>query len=488
MGLSPVPVEDFGGLDLVSDPGTVGWSKAIDCLNVDVDRRGRVRSRDGFVDFTAATAADPYLSLHVRLDGDVVATRLQNVAGLTSAGAVTATQATTGPAQTYADFGTATATYTCFGGLSDRIRRWDGAAFASPAGNPGARYVAVQPGDNRLVAAGVHTLPSGSSAAAASDHLVHISAAGDPDTWGADDWLLLTPGDGGVVTGAAAWRDLTFVFKQRKFFFFYGNSVDGSGEPIFNYRTVDVGIGARRAADWATCVAVAPDAVYFIADDRRIYKTTGGPPTPVSQAIEPAMFDTQSPFSQVSTVTGIQGLAYADGRLIVAYNAPTDAPLPRQFVYDIAGDYWLYWDLPGYGFAANTANTPTRYPTYFANTNANEISRVDRAATSDDGTAITSRYRSGFSDLGSPDMKRIHSWRAVGSGSPTLKLSTDFGALETGTAMTLGTSPAVAEAVRRYAPRGRRVSWQLSGTSAWSVNSLTAYVAGKRKAGEHVAA
>jgi hypothetical protein len=43
----------------------------------------------------------------------------------------------------------------------------------------------------------------------------------------------------------------------------------------------------------------------------------------------------------------------------------------------------------------------------------------------------------------------------------------------------------VAEGVRRYAPRGRQFSWQVGGTSAASLNSLVANVAGKRGSGAH---
>ena len=48
MSYKPVAAEGFGGLNLVDDPGTVGWNHAVDLLNVELDHPERVRSRDGF--------------------------------------------------------------------------------------------------------------------------------------------------------------------------------------------------------------------------------------------------------------------------------------------------------------------------------------------------------------------------------------------------------------------------------------------------------
>jgi hypothetical protein len=483
-----VAFTDFGGLDLTSSPDN---SACIDMLNVDLDKRGALRTRAGFVDFTSSAAADAYLNVHVRLDGDVLASRQGDVSVISPDGSVSGTDTTTtSPVLSYADVGTPSLSNTCYATANERVKRWTGAIFEAPVGNPGARYLAVQPNDNRLVAAGVHTLPTGSTASASVQSLVHFSAAGDPDTWGADDWVLLTPGDGGTITGAAAWRELTFIFKQRKFFVFYGNSVDSTGGSIFNYRAVDAGVGAISVTGSTSGVAVAPDAVYFIGNDGRIYRTTGGAPVAISRPIEAAVFDTQSAFSQVDSVDivseafSFQGLAYADGRLFVTYNADTASPNSRQLVYDIAGDYWLYWNLPAYAFGANTVNTPQRYPIYFANTGANILSRVDREATTDDGTAIVSRYRTGFYDLGVQGEKRTRETTAWGTGTLNLKLSRDFGSLDTARELVLGTSPAIDRDTATTGKDGFVISHEFSASSgAWRVDRTLLEMMPKRAAG-----
>ncbi|MBW3593776.1 MAG: hypothetical protein KY396_08780 [Actinobacteria bacterium] len=51
------PVVEFGGLNLRDDPQEVGWQGAIDLLNIDLDRRGRVRQRDGVAVFATPPAA-----------------------------------------------------------------------------------------------------------------------------------------------------------------------------------------------------------------------------------------------------------------------------------------------------------------------------------------------------------------------------------------------------------------------------------------------
>jgi hypothetical protein len=63
-----VELASFGGLNLRDDPQQVGLSGAIDLKNVDFDRPGQVRSRDGTATFTAALAASAYDSLYPYFD------------------------------------------------------------------------------------------------------------------------------------------------------------------------------------------------------------------------------------------------------------------------------------------------------------------------------------------------------------------------------------------------------------------------------------
>jgi hypothetical protein len=167
-----------------------------------------------------------------------------------------------------AEFGTGTTSYLYLaqGYGASVFRATLAPTFSTPAGMPNAQFLAVQPSDNRLVAAYTSADPASR---------VKFSDPGDAETWGANNYVDLTPNDGEVITGMVAWRDQLFVFKQNQFFVFYGNSTDGSGNPVFNYRTVDTGVGAVNGR-FSTCVA-APDGVYFMSA-RGVYRTTGGSP------------------------------------------------------------------------------------------------------------------------------------------------------------------------------------------------------------------
>jgi hypothetical protein len=487
MSLSPSPVESFPGLNLVDDAGTLGWTGAIDLLNVDFAKRGRVRTRDGFAAFTSVAGAARYHSIapfYAAIGSGttrLIAGRSTTVEALSTAGASITTTTATGAASSnwgFARFGTPTTEYLIIA-TGGEAQTFDGTTLATETlFATGTQLVTVNPTTNRIIwVEAAATSGSGFR----STNAVRFSDAGAL-TYTANNDIQFTPGDGQNYRALVHWRDLTFIFKEERFFVHYGESEDSSGNPIFNYRTVEAGTGPVGPK----AVCLAPDGVYFLAREG-IYKTTGGPPVLVSGILDPffrggvSSFFGYSALSQSSTSN--TQLHFVNNNLYAAVTT-TGSTNNAMLVYDTVTDQWTLYDIPAAAISSfRISNQPELVFAYA--TGSNHIGRHSSAYTDDAGVAITSRYRSGFADLGSPDMKRIHSWRVNGSGSPTLKLSTDFGSLETGAALTLGTSPAVAEDVRRYAPRGRRFSWQLGGTSAWSANSLTAYVAGKRKSGEH---
>jgi hypothetical protein len=53
--LTPYTVERFGALNLVDDPLEVGATGATEVVNVDFDRQGRVRTRDGYLNVVVLT-------------------------------------------------------------------------------------------------------------------------------------------------------------------------------------------------------------------------------------------------------------------------------------------------------------------------------------------------------------------------------------------------------------------------------------------------
>lgn len=494
MTLAPVPVEAFGGLNLLDDPGTLGWSGAIDLLNLDVEP-GRIRTRGGYtpIDTAAAnidsifpvprTGGSDYIilgtltpTLQVFLPGSGGARTVTRIGG----GTGTTQTASAGP-HNFVAFGTASAEYVYIANGTDQIRRLQASTdtFTAPAGlsSHTGNLLAVTPWDNRLVTNDATNLSR-----------VWFSDAGTPETIGANNYIDLTPGDGERIVAMHAWRDLLFVFKPSRYYVFYGTSTDSSGNPIFNYRTINAGIGLdatfRTYAQRAVCAA--PDGLYFLSY-RGLFRTTGGPPEEVSGALRPIFYDAKlTPFLTTGSVSDLplsldSGSAvkvfvrYADGRIYVKTG------LDSMFVYEIARGTWSLFSLPSSTIDACRMHDSTGGRLIFGAATAILYYARANTATTDNGTAITTRYRSGFSDLGTPDMKRIHSWRLQGTGTPTFKVSADFGALEAGAAVTLGTSPAVAEGIRRYGSRGRQFSWQVGGSTAWSLNNLLANVAGRRR-------
>lgn len=488
MSLQPIPVETFGGLDLLSDPGDLGWRGAIDMLDVALDRPGILRSRDMFSSLVAnTTLTSPYL-ISWGLTGYLACTAAS--IKLYNGGTLTGTAVA--PNQYYSwssqAIGTASASYLYLADYANvnAVRRLTTTAVISaPAGMPVCAYLGRTPTDNRLVAANIATIPTGASSTA-SGSLVHFSDAGAPETWGANNWVLLDPGDGETIQGMVAWNNDLYIFKQSKYFIVYGTSPDSSGNPIFNYRAVRKNVGSVGLS------VAGPDGVYFAGrsgNKTSIFRARGDSVEDIGRPVRAAFNtgDTPATFT-LGTLVLPQDMVFAGGNLRVIFTDITPAT-SCVFSYDPETSHWTLMRLPdttvsigAYGQANNFFIAPS--------VGANAAVHYMNAAnvSTDSLRTPTPLYRSGFSDLGTPNMKRLHSWRLKGSGSPTLKVSQDFGALETGAAVVLGTSPAVAEKTRRYAPRGDQFSWQLSGTGPWSVNSVVANLASVRKGAEHVAA
>lgn len=460
-GFRAVPVEGFDGLDLSRDPQEVGWQGAVDVLNVDLDRRGRLRSRDGSA--TVYTEASPDTgnfglasyagaTLVVAMFGDpclrAVSTAGTSLATYVPAGGVA------GPDWSFAHVGTPAATYLYCCESSQELAVYDGSTFALAGG---ATYtptcIGIQPNDNRLVLG--------------TNSRVRFSNAGAPETFTADDYVDVTPGDGEQVRNIVSWQNLTFAFKQSKFFVFYGNSTDSTGGTVFNYRTVDSGIGAEDVGG----VVAGPDGVYIFAQDG-VYVTTGGPPKRASRKLDALFGLGSAPYWQGSTTRASQPrMAWYRGRLHCTLMAT------GTFVWEPETDTWTSWSMTSRGL------TVIDDVLYFAD-DSDRICKIDSSVATDLGAAMTSRYRAGFGDLGTPGAEKVvREWMVEGYGAPTLKVAVNDGSLDAGAAVTLGTSPAVDQGRRRAAVKGRNFSWQLGATTAWSANRLVAHTLGERPAG-----
>jgi hypothetical protein len=463
----PVVIEKFPGLDLRADPGDSRF--ALDAYNVVIEE-GRVRSREGTVTLASGLVVPVFAFLNARgptshlivallgAPGDVYAI---STAGA-SLGSTTLAEVRENGATAVA-IGTPTADLlyvtSPYGGSV--MKRWDGTTWTSPAGFPAAvQVLAHNQTDNRLVAC-VGTK-------------VSFSDPGDPETFGANNYVNVGVGDGEQIHGAAWFNNQLFIFKRTKFYVFYGTGTDSTGEPVFNYRAVDTGLGMWAYAPQGVCVGA--DGVYFLSNDG-IYRTTGSPPVKVSSPLDPFFDGTvQAPWSYgVWDPTSVsQRLLWLDGRLYAALTSTGGYKL--LFTWDARVNAWT---VSGHrtsalaAFPTSTSADAALGLAFGSLTGPGNFYRRDLAATTDAGTVFASRYRTAFESMGSPLRKRAREAILEGTGSPILQWAHDWGQLEAGAAVSLGAGPNPTTARRRFAVRGRQFSLQVGTASgAWSVNRI----------------
>lgn len=476
MGLTPVAIEEFPGLDLREDPGPGSRRGAIDLLNVTLDN-GAVRTRDGAsLFYTGAVSPIKFLSTFSASAGQQLIA--SNFAGacwaVDAGGTLLASSTISNPLSTSGvALGTPTNNFFYMASSAGVVKRWDGATWTSPAGMPAnSTVVSISPADNRLAIA-----DSGSK--------LWFSDPGAPETFGANNFVQLTPGDGELIGAMCVYNNQLYVFKDTKFFVFYGNSTDSTGNPVFNYRTVNTGIGLRTSAGagsrGAHCYCVGPHGVYFHGS-YGIYVTTGGAPTLMSQPITPFFTGRATAYWQGGTTVGQPltdtplDMAWVDDSLYVSYSPSAVMVFNSQY------GTWASWSVAGGANAMcgiKAASTNTMANALAIGTTGGLILRTTAGATTDNGTAIVSRYRLPFENYGSPGEKRLRETIVEGVGAPTVQWSRDWGSLVTGSAVQLGTSPAIGYGRQRLAIRGRAFSLQLGASSgAWQVNRVQANVAG----------
>lgn len=488
------PITSFQGLRLDREPDEVAANEALDLLNVDFDRRGAVRSRDGFVKFTAAEGTNRYADLarFETVGGTqfLIAGAGTRLEAIDTSGAVASQAGLTN--SSYYGFarvgtlgGSSEDSYLFAGNGTDYIHRFDGSSWSVPAWsgtvNPTNKFLAVQSPDNRLV---------GAWAAANQFHSrVNWSQPGDPANWDVDDYVNLTPGDGENIMGMIAWGERLFIFKESKFFDFYGNSTDAEGNAVFNYRPVigQAGLCASRA------LAASREGVYFL-DRRGVYFTNGGLPTLVSRAVD-GLFTGDLPLGFASSAVNQAQISQAamcwhKERLYLAVPTGSSAFNDRLLVFDPQVGYWTLWSISAAALTPFAVSGSDDLMFAYA-TGTKDVGRFSSAYSSDDGMVISSRWRSGFyTPLDVPSQElTVRESVLDGQGSITFSVSRDFNTtLPTsgggaGQTVTLGSAPSVTQGRHRVSQRGRRFSFQIESTGAWRVESVTQRLTGFREAG-----
>lgn len=338
-----------GGLNLRDGVDVVEENQALDALNVLFMTRGTVEERSGYAQLTIQEGANRYDSLtpFYKSDGtrQIVAGAGARLEGINTAGTVIASLATgiTASPHFFRRFGGPTGEHLYISNGTDTVRRWDGAAFSTPTyvgTTPTGKFLGLSVTDNRLVNARFTGTTAGNNPST-----VRFSDEGDPLSWDVTNYIDLTPGDGEAIMGVATWRDLTIVFKQSRFFVFYGNSVDDDGAPEFNYRPVDAGVGLVSPQ----ALAVSEQGVYFL-DRTGIYFTSGSQPERVSDAVRPIFHGDPSVYYTGGTLNdsaiGQTTMAYHDERLWLSFPSGVSAVNDKQLVFDPHEKWWTLYDLP----------------------------------------------------------------------------------------------------------------------------------------------
>lgn len=455
-GYTPAQFSNFAaGLNLRDKADAVQDSEAIDLLNVQFLERGAIRQRDGYTDLTLASLTNRVDSLGTFATASgtrhILAgcgTRLEAIN--TSGGVVASATGLTGGPYAFTRFAAPGAEHAYAANGSDTLRRWDGSAWSAPTATvngtagqalPKAGAITVTaaaPGTtslanaaNRLVATAFGTgTSSGPGGTTTNPSRVCFSNPGDPLTWETDgtagrgrNFIDLTPGDGEQIMGCCTWAELVFVFKETKFFVFYGESTSG-GVTLFQYREIEGGVGL--AAKQALCVA--REGVYFMSR-RGVYFTNGTTPTLLSDKIDPIWRGNPEVYFQSKTIDQTQlaltRMTWHDEQVYVAIPQNGSAANDRVLVYDTQHQWWSLYDLPASAMVSFRRGDQYELTFGYASGN-NRIGSIRAGLSADNGAVITSRWRSGWFDYSSPVVKTIRETKVWGTDGVTCSFAKDF--------------------------------------------------------------
>jgi hypothetical protein len=434
-----VPFRSFaGGLNLRDQPDVVEPSQAVDLRNVLFTEYGGVRSRDGYGRLTAAplTNRGDSLSAFYRTDGTRhllvgCGTRLE---ALSASGSVLASvTGLAGGPYTFARVGTPNGELAYAGNGTDTLRRWDGTAWASPsatvdgaggAAMPRARVLAVDNDSNRLVCADFAGTTGGPGGSVSSPSHVYFSEPGNPEAYKTANYVQLSPGDGERIRAAVSWRGQVFVFKETKFYRFWGETARSDGSVIFNYTAVESGVGA--VGPLAVCAA--RDGVYFVSRTG-VYRTTGDTPQLVSHLVD-GIFTGRAPVFYSGGVLNqsqaqLVSVTSHEERVYVAFPSGASTFCDRVLVLDPRFGWWALYTMPAAAVASFRVGARAELVFPYS-TGANHVGRHSASYVADDGAPIFSFWQSGWFDYGSPAVKTIREAKVWGFGRVKVSIGRDF--------------------------------------------------------------
>lgn len=443
-GLTSYPFEGFGkGLNLLDKPDAVDPAECIDAMDVTFLDRGAIEQRHGYGKLTSPALTNRVDSLEAFYTSagtkQLLAGCGTRLEAINTSGAIvaSATGLTEGPWD-FCRFGAPNEEVAYAGNGKDTLREWTATEWKAPTATvdgvaakamPKARFLCVQSPDNRLVATGFGTTTGGPNGTTSSPSHVYFSNVGAPKAWETEgtvthpnNSIQLTPGDGEAIQGCIAWQNFVFVFKETKFFVFYGNGTDANGNTVFNVRPVANGFGCVSPRS----ICADRNGVYFMGR-LGMYRTTGQNPELISRNVEPIWTGSASSFytGGVLLHSAITNCAATVHEEQIYLSFTTASANNRTLIYDPRAEWWTLTSLPAAALTAFRIGAQSELVFGFAS-GTNDVGRLGPSFTSDNGTAISSRWRSGWFDLNLPDVKTLTRSKVWGTGKVAMAISENF--------------------------------------------------------------
>jgi hypothetical protein len=432
-----LPFEGFqGGLNLLDKVDAIKPSEACDLRNVLFTQRGTIESRPGFNNLTPSELTNRVESLspYYTASGtkQLVAGCGSRLETISTAGSVVASATgLSGGIWDFCRFGKPNEEAVYAGNGLDATRKWDGSNWTAPTvtvDGAGAKTgvkassLCILPAYNRLVFGGFSGKTSGPGGAESSPSHVWFSEEGNPEAFESTAYIQFTPGDGEKVLAVVTWREFVFVFKETKFFVITDQARDTENKPEFVFQTIETGVGL--ASPRAVCIHQS--GVYFMGRGG-VYRTTGSEPEQVSNAVEPIWSGDISLFYKGGTLafSAINNCAMETWDEKIYLTFPTNEAANRQLVYSPEYKWWSLSDLPASCFATFRVENETEL-VFGYSSGEKMIGRHKTSYTNDDGKAIVERWRSGWFDLGSADVKKVRAAKVWGTGRVTMEIDKDF--------------------------------------------------------------